>query len=1633
MADQERKASLGFEVNDSGVKPGLDNIKSQVRDMAEDVKKSAKGVSDSMKGMADGAPVAAEKASGATRRLETELQRYLATLKAGSKSAPAYWEQMASFRGADVNALRPLLTQLDTFQVKAKDAAKSGEELGGSLSGLGSAASLAGRALAAIGVGASVRELFSMADASTNVASRLSLVTTSTSDLVTVQQKLFDVAQASRVKFVDLTTVYAQVARSTKDLGISQTSLLGVIQTISQAVTISGGSAQSAQAALVQLSQGFASGALRGEELNSVLEQTPRLAQAIADGLGVSIGKLREMGAAGELTASKVLDALEKSAASVQAEFGKMAVTVEQASTQASNSALRLVGVLDKITGASGAAAGGISRLSSGMDSLATDLERISATQSFSDFLFLAFNNQRTLNAELDVSQKELKKLEGQLARAPNNIYTRSAIAEMREYIAQIKEAQARFGQLTGQTVGGGGGRGSINPPTVSENNAARRALDDDLGKYLSGNARQTNSQIRAEDIQKAIAANAKLIQGVSERYQGEERVNKLLELRGALETEIANINEKHKDKADKGLKAEQKAYESLTQTIAEKIAAEKVELETGQKQTESQKLRAKVMQELSGANRASALADVDALAALEARNKAAADAMKTAQQIAAARKKEADGIDEWIRAQEQAAQKAVDSVKDRITSMKDEEEAIAMSRSLNISLAEAVELVTIARLEEKQAGFYEGSEGWNNLQREIKARRELLGLMGTKAAREANDRAAEEAARAWEKTSQTIGDTLADYIMGGGKDAAQYLKRLFATLVLQPVVQTVVGSVIGTGSGLGAATGAGGGAAGLIQGGQTIWSAISGGLTAGVGGAIASAGAAFGSSAATAFGSGIAAGGNLGLFGGGIGQGLSMLGSGAGGTAAGLGTIAGAALPWLAGGLALASVWGSLFGRKLKDQGIEGTFGGPSDFEGRTYQYYKGGLFRSNKTKYGTLDEDLRSGLADQFGALQAGTSEMAKILGLGTDAIDNFTASIKISFNGLDEAGIQNALKAEFEKIAESLSSQTLGTTEFTRNGETAVQTLGRLSGSLSAVNSVFENLSQTLYASSLAGADMASQLVDLFGGADAFGTATGTYFQNFYSEDEQRAAMERQLQAALDKLDLTLPDIDAADARAQWRAQAEALDLTTEAGRKAWAVLIQLSGAFAGITQSAEDAAAAAAAAAAAQARQAEASRSKEQDLQIQLLRAQGNELAAVAIERQRELAALEQFGPAAQGIQRDIWAIIDAAAALQAGADAYFADVDRKAAEQGYVNDAQTALDAIFGAVNAGAQAAAQSAASAAQAAASSWRSAASNIQSSLDRLRAQTTAEMDPAARYSATKAEFDSLTIAALGGDSAAAGKLGSAADAFLEASKAGTATQAEYLRDRVLAEAKLASVLSTSEAQASLQESIAAAANASVSELQALNANLTGFAGALYEILGKGYQGADRGAAQTVAESFAKMQADYDAYFNDLAGFGKVGNKYTDASFNGASFTKLGNNMAAFTGADGIVSYIRAGESLVEVAKRIPELRALWEKNYGIKLPAFDVGANYIPYDMPAMVHKGERIIPAADNRALMSALQGQGGNSTAKLEAQLAQLLDDNRRQAGEIVRLNGQMAKVLRKWDEEGTPPVREEVTA
>lgn len=182
------------------------------------------------------------------------------------------------------------------------------------LSNTESAASKAGKAVAgALSLGAlaaGVKSVVDTADAWQLMNARLKLATGSQDEFNTAQKELQRIASATASPIESLVTLYGRISRPLKEAGRSQQDILAVTEAVASAFKVSGASAAEAENGVVQFAQALGSGALRGDEFNSVAEQAPRLMQALADGIGVPVGALKEMAAQGQLTASVVTDAL---------------------------------------------------------------------------------------------------------------------------------------------------------------------------------------------------------------------------------------------------------------------------------------------------------------------------------------------------------------------------------------------------------------------------------------------------------------------------------------------------------------------------------------------------------------------------------------------------------------------------------------------------------------------------------------------------------------------------------------------------------------------------------------------------------------------------------------------------------------------------------------------------------------------------------------------------------------------------------------------------------------------------------------------------------------------------------------------------------------------------------------------------------------------------------------------------------------------------------------------------------------------------------------------------------------------------------------------------------------------------
>lgn len=162
-------------------------------------------------------------------------------------------------------------------------------------------------------------------------------VTKSQQESKAVQKEIYNIASRTRQQYGSTAELFTSVARNAQELKKSTKDILLFTEDVSNAMLLGGGDASSQEAALVQLGQALGSGTLRGDELNSILEQAPRLAKAIADGMGTTIGQLRQMGSEGKLTAQDVFNAIRGQSDRLKMELGKMPWTIGQASNKMQN------------------------------------------------------------------------------------------------------------------------------------------------------------------------------------------------------------------------------------------------------------------------------------------------------------------------------------------------------------------------------------------------------------------------------------------------------------------------------------------------------------------------------------------------------------------------------------------------------------------------------------------------------------------------------------------------------------------------------------------------------------------------------------------------------------------------------------------------------------------------------------------------------------------------------------------------------------------------------------------------------------------------------------------------------------------------------------------------------------------------------------------------------------------------------------------------------------------------------------------------------------------------------------------------------------------------------------------------
>lgn len=247
---------------------------------------------------------------------------------------------------------------------------------------------LTGVTLGLAGAGAALFAYATAANRFVEIRSKLMPLFDSQEQVNDALGKVAGIAQRARSGLEPIVDLYSKMKLAADQFGISQERGLRITELAAKAATLSGGTAQSRESGLYQFSQGFGSGALGGDELKSVKENTLSLARALSEGLGklpefkgidTSIGKLKVLGEQGKLTTDVIARALEAAAGSIEEKFGRLPVTLGSAFTQLQNSATLFVGKFEEATGVVGILAQGVQLLGNNLGPIVSILGGIAA------------------------------------------------------------------------------------------------------------------------------------------------------------------------------------------------------------------------------------------------------------------------------------------------------------------------------------------------------------------------------------------------------------------------------------------------------------------------------------------------------------------------------------------------------------------------------------------------------------------------------------------------------------------------------------------------------------------------------------------------------------------------------------------------------------------------------------------------------------------------------------------------------------------------------------------------------------------------------------------------------------------------------------------------------------------------------------------------------------------------------------------------------------------------------------------------------------------------------------------------------------------------------------------------------
>lgn len=810
----------------SDAERGLARIEQGAKKMATSAGKAAAEAGKAIDSIGNGAGDSAQKFTRAESQIRREIEKSTLALKTMGQAASKRIETTIDFKGLDRAKFEPYLAQLREAERLQDQVSRSMGNMGASAEGAkDSFLALARTGVAAFlgsqvvqGAKRAASALYEASAAGERLRTTLDFATGNSAREMTY---LTDLAARYGLRLNDTAKAYASFAAAARGTALEGQKTRDVFESISKASAVMGLTSEQSAGALLALQQMVSKGTVQAEELRGQLgERLPGAFQVAAKAMGVTTQELGKMLEQGQVVADDFLpkfaaalnehigDASERAADRLDAAVNRLDNAWEMLKRNIGDSGVSaamsremsalggdITAVSDAISQATRdgdasflalAKGAGVAAGRSGLGALALSANTLNSVingltggvlglRTDINLLPAAFMTSAAqadaLAVDIAAAEKELVRLKELDTMPMNGNYFRDGIAKTQAWIDKLKEARRELLGLSGESAGretysvgsGDAALARAKRAIYDQQVAARDAL---LEKYATPQ----------EKLNEAIAS-AKASLG--DLYSPE------------IERRITEHFIKPTKSAAKSAKEARDEFGELMNRLSSKDAGLSPnfnkELDTLYKGYQQGRIGVDEYR--------------DAVEKLIQTQPFAIDALR---EQAAAEREAQKAREQLVQAQERSAA----NVEQQVQKLRDEEEALAISAAMNISLAQALETVAMARLEEAKAKEIAKGKDADQaviaaIEKEIAARKELATLMAKKEVRDANKKAAEDAAKEWERTSNEISQALTDALMRGfeegksfGENFADSLGNSIKTAVARALQQALAKNI---------------------------------------------------------------------------------------------------------------------------------------------------------------------------------------------------------------------------------------------------------------------------------------------------------------------------------------------------------------------------------------------------------------------------------------------------------------------------------------------------------------------------------------------------------------------------------------------------------------------------------------------------------------------------------------------------------------------------------------------------------------------------------------------------------------------------------------------------------------------